>query len=583
MPVYQMQQAEIWEEDEPQGGQLEAEVDACREVKSNYRNRVRHFLRTSGITHISEMEYGLRIEYEKYLMQTEKQSLHNLCLNAFDRIKLHSMKEEMLTLAGKRKYTLDFAERIIFLPYYPKIEIAEHFQSARRKRDLVWDFTIPCDEKLKRQIFLILNQLVMSGEETWEEKEKLAALKFLYEFCISIGISDIDEMTLDDEAAFRTYLPQGMNERKRKRACGIIGFSRKHLFQLSPEINWKANVWYLERFYFSRERINPSKPVDSFSFREITYEENRNLLKKYMRYALGITDLSISTIRIKFLDIRKFLQAFDQSQKPAFELTAGDVDAYLKELQKKDNMEKTFNGQLISIVQFYNFLLVKGYMEQIPFRHEYYLQKEIPMHHDRSVRDAVCGEILDKLENFPEHLRLMFLHLWCVGLRCSEVCTLHGDAYEWKNGDAWIKVYQIKMKNYKRIPIPEALYQLMQVYIQKHHIRQEDYLFQNTKGGAFRYATFRSQMLRCCEENQIADGDYLFKSHDYRHNLATLYYDRGISIQAVRDYLGHDYEEMTRQYVDFMPKKLQKANEEYFSNPEHSLAAELMKGEQDGD
>lgn len=40
---------------------------------------------------------------------------------------------------------------------------------------------------------------------------------------------------------------------------------------------------------------------------------------------------------------------------------------------------------------------------------------------------------------------------------------------------------------------------------------------------------------------------------------------------------------MTRQYVDFMPKKLQKANEEYFSNPEHSLAAELMKGEQDGD
>ena len=34
-----------------------------------------------------------------------------------------------------------------------------------------------------------------------------------------------------------------------------------------------------------------------------------------------------------------------------------------------------------------------------------------------------------KLSNFPEHLRMMFLHLWCIGLRISEVCTLKGDAY----------------------------------------------------------------------------------------------------------------------------------------------------------
>ena len=63
------------------------------------------------------------------------------------------------------------------------------------------------------------------------------------------------------------------------------------------------------------------------------------------------------------------------------------------------------------------------------------------------------------------------------------------------------------------------------------------------------------------------------------HNLATLYYDNGISLQAVRDYLGHEYEEMTRQYVDYMPKKLEKASEAYFQEETHSFAAELMKGE----
>ena len=231
------------------------------------------------------------------------------------------------------------------------------------------------------------------------------------------------------------------------------------------------------------------------------------------------------------------------------------------------------------ILQFYNFLVVKGYLKKIPFRHAYYLQKEVHVHHDRSVPERIYTEILSKLAEFPEHLRLMFLHLWCTGIRGSEVCTLTGGDYEEKNGDYWLKVYQVKMKTYKRIPIPEALYKLVQVYKKKNQIGPEEYLFKSKKGGAFQYATLRYQMLKYCEKNQIADGEYIFRSHDYRHNLATLYYDNGISIQAVRDYLGHEYEEMTRHYVDYMPKKLEKASEAYFQEETHSFAAELMKGE----
>lgn len=85
-------------------------------------------------------------------------------------------------------------------------------------------------------------------------------------------------------------------------------------------------------------------------------------------------------------------------------------------------------------------------------------------HNDRSVPERIYTEILSKLAEFPEHLRLMFLHLWCTGIRGSEVCTLTGGDYEEKNGDYWLKVYQVKMKTYKRVPIPEALYKLVQVY-----------------------------------------------------------------------------------------------------------------------
>jgi integrase len=213
---------------------------------------------------------------------------------------------------------------------------------------------------------------------------------------------------------------------------------------------------------------------------------------------------------------------------------------------------------------------------------EYYLQKEVKLHHDRSVAEEVSLEIIQKLDRFPEHLRLMFLHLWCVGLRISEVCSLKGNTYYRQGEDAWMQVYQVKMRTYKRIPIPDTLFELMQVYIKKYEIGPDEYLFRNRKGGAFSYGTFRWQMVKFCNENQIENGEYIFKSHDYRHTVATMFYDNDVSIQSIRDYLGHNYEEMTQQYIDYMPRKIAEANDSYFADSGSSLATGLKIGGKHG-
>ena len=117
--------------------------------------------------------------------------------------------------------------------------------------------------------------------------------------------------------------------------------------------------------------------------------------------------------------------------------------------------------------------------------------------------------------------------------------TLTGDGYEEKDGDYWLKVYQVKMKTYKRIPIPEALYKLVQVYKKKYQIGPEEYLFQNQTGGAFRYGTFRYQMLKYCEKYQIANGNIFSNPMITAIIWLRCIYHSGISLQAVRDYLGH--------------------------------------------
>ena len=143
---------------------------------------------------------------------------------------------------------------------------------------------------------------------------------------------------------------------------------------------------------------------------------------------------------------------------------------------------------------------------QIPFDADSLLQKTVLKHHNRSVAQEVTEEIFSKLYAFPETLRLMYLHLWGIGLRISEVCTLKGNAYYIQGHDAWIQVNKIKMRTYKRIPIPAALYKLMRVYLKKHHIKAGDYVFQNSKGGPYRSGTFRYNMLKYCERNDIQNG-----------------------------------------------------------------------------
>lgn len=407
------------------------------------------------------------------------------------------------------------------------------------------------------------------------------AIEWYNEFCIREQITDIQLLELEQETAFQDYLKQKVEkEQRRKRLKSIVETARKVIFIETDETRWDATIWYLERFRIAKERINQSDSIEKISFQEVLQPKNRLLLQEYMKYEIGIGELALSTVYERFRTIRNFLQEI--SELEVTKCDASLIDVYLKNLQNGAMGAKTFNTNVSGIQFFMKFLEVKGYIKKIPFYASYYLEKQIPVHHDRSVEEDVYMEIIQNLSQFPEHLRMMFLHLWCVGLRISEVCTLKGDAYYIQNGDCWMKVYQVKMKNYKRVPIPVTLYRLMQVYLKKHPTEKEAYIFRNRKGGAFSKSTFMGQMKKYCSQIGIQNGEYIFKSHDYRHTVATNFYEHGVSIQSIRDYLGHTFEEMTMQYIDYMPRKIAKENDAYFEEEENSLLACMQKGEKHG-
>ena len=132
-----------------------------------------------------------------------------------------------------------------------------------------------------------------------------------------------------------------------------------------------------------------------------------------------------------------------------------------------------------------------------------------------------------------------------------------------------------KAKTEKVIPIPTSLYQQMVAYIQKYRIGPDEFVFHRKDGRAYHTGTFCTQMKSLCRKYGIDCGEYIFRSHDYRHMIGTKLYQGGASVQAVRDYLGHVHENMTRQYLDLIPEAIDQANEKYFQK-ENSLGSRFL-------
>ena len=341
---------------------------------------------------------------------------------------------------------MQYKAQIIFLPYLSDPELVKDFEYVQDKQELVWDFSRRAPEKLKRQVFQLLNYILENLYRN-DPKERrvrfLLPLHWLYDFCVDDGIEDLECLELRQIHQFEKIVEGKVVNVKN--SMQIIDNSRKILFLTAPEIHWQANVWYMERFHLAEDRLNPSSPVQRLSFIEVTNKKNRELLQEYAKYHVGIGGLTIANIRSQLYEVKKLLEFFND-EISICQVDENQLDGYFRELEEKDTKDDTFNKRIVCYLKFYQFLNVRGYIKEIPFQPEYYLKKAYPEHHDRTVEEEVYMEILYKLHLFPQIPRLIFLHLWCTGLRISEVCTLKGDAYYWDGEDAWLKVYQIKMK-----------------------------------------------------------------------------------------------------------------------------------------
>jgi len=528
------------------------------------RNKTLGYLIIHGINSSEDITYSLREQYEFYLQKTISNSSLDKYLKSMDVLKLASIRkqcEENYLLRDKFLYK----NEKVFLLYHPVYTVAESFYYIQNKMELVFDFSLDVSEVLKQQIFNMLKNVLETNTDRHDRRERfIVPLGLLYRFSVEHGVKDLEQLIDKDIKLFKDYL-RSFGIQKIDIYSQIIDNIRKFLFVNSKQINWSANVWYLDRFNIKEERLNPAREILKINFGRINNAFNRDSAKKYIKYLLGPSaNISIQTLRCRLYDIIDFLEFLDERNLSLLELDIEDIEGYSKTLEEKDILPETFNTRMYSIEAFLNYLVVKKILQEIHPREGIYYKKVFPRHYDRRLSMDTQYKVLKTLKQMPLGWRLIFLCASQPGIRISEACCLKGDSFSFDGDDAWLRMYQGKLKKEKMIPIPKALFYLMNDYIRKSGITASDYIFKNKKGGAYDAGTFTKNFKKKLKE--VGVTDYNYKSHDFRHCVATELYESNVPLEVIRDYLGHDETEMTKRYIDDMQSKADKENDRYFKN-----------------
>lgn len=291
MPAVLQQWIEKSEERNRRIQQLRNEVTEIMELNVmdvTYRMLV-EFLADEGIEHISEMDYILRKRYEGYMSELIKEKSVSRYLRIFDKVKQEYIRKRIETPMGRLECQWTYKNTILFIPYHSDQKIVLSVERVKNRSNMVWDFQIDSSEKMKRQIFDILEFILENYEPSRVREQKLTGLHIFYEFCRLRKIEDINCLEQVQEEDFQIFLERKIeNEQRRNRLRSIVGLACRITFLQTKEIRWDATIWYLEKFKIPKERLNPSDPVERISFREVLHPENRKLLQEYMKYEIGI-------------------------------------------------------------------------------------------------------------------------------------------------------------------------------------------------------------------------------------------------------------------------------------------------------
>ena len=224
-------------------------------------------------------------------------------------------------------------------------------------------------------------------------------------------------------------------------------------------------------------------------------------------------------------------------------LTPEDIDTWIDAASTHGLAPSTIMGRLRLLRRFFEFLMEQGHLLRQPIRrhrHEVTVPQYLP--HPIPDDDLVTFfRVIDSLRN-----RLIFLLMLRCGLRVSETVRLKWDAINWEQGTLRIDdgkgavdriVYfspdvDTAMQQWQRLQSPKSVY-----FFPSRH--------QKKAGAPLDRKSINDLMNAYIKQAGLPH----YTPHALRHTFATQMLNAGVTLEVLKELMGHQHLDMTLRYA----------------------------------
>lgn len=448
-----------------------------------------------------------------------------------------------------------YSNDILDLSKHPNNKVSDFYNSKNNKLKRKLDLS-NLEINIKKEIHNYLEYCFKLDNITIKNLHSMYISK-LIKFIPSIRNTSIKTLRDLDKVDYSKFLDSKPNR--------VMYFHLKRFilnFYDTREM-FEKDLWEVSNLNLSKERLNNTRNIRTINFNIISNQENKILLKKYIKYLLKNTDISLSTIISKLSKLKNFLVFLDVIKIK--DISRESVLSYYEYLSIKYSNSKTYNEHVYRGLEFCEYLELNDFIEKNYFYIEDTRKNLLYDYKETSVERYVIDQIFNCLDKVDETIRLIFLIIYCTGMRVSEACQIKINCLQKTNDAYFIIFYSQKMKKEATNVIPQNLYNLIVEYRSKISNSKQEYLFVSAVGSAYQASTFSDKFNKALEKFEIINSDgsvYRFRPHDYRHTMGSKMREREIPFQYIQRQLHHESPEMTLAYIEYNNKqKIKKMNE----------------------
>lgn len=263
-----------------------------------------------------------------------------------------------------------------------------------------------------------------------------------------------------------------------------------------------------------------------------------------------------------------------------YKLTKADAMRLRKKIDKEDVKSSTKNNKLNFIKRFFSWV-----RDNYNFNYkEIFLLdkfKDYEISHvkrkDPIIEFSQFKEIYNKCND--EYYRLALLTMFLYGFRIGEQLALTVSSFDFKSKT--IEIYQAvnfkrrtgkkgfllvtpKTTASKRInSMPDVYVDIIKKYINEHKLKRNDFIFfrnKEEKNIPAHENTFRRHLEEICKKYNPA-----FHPHMLRKSIVTILRNRGVPIEDISNYIGHENSNITEEYYLKQSKEKEKKLDQILS------------------